>query len=229
MTLPHHPAPESTTSKAIDNATNALDTALSILETLSDLTANVPYLNAVTGVVKHLIEIREAVKSNKERAVVLFEKIGTITQTIAAGLCGLDDMHKSATVDVLKGDLEKYNSVLVDAACILNEWTSQSKVQSVLKHGDFDGIANNLEKIIEGFRDAFSAARLTAISHGQHETNTILTTLVDSDTRTKMKEWLKPANVAMNYQNASDMKHPGTGMDLYTDVISLAPWDIWVW
>ncbi|KAJ7829818.1 hypothetical protein B0H14DRAFT_3465381 [Mycena olivaceomarginata] len=89
MTPSHAPPPDSKARKAVDNASNALDTALSILETLSDFTANVPYLNAVTGVVKHLIEIREDVKSNKERADVLFEKIGTITQTIADGLCGL--------------------------------------------------------------------------------------------------------------------------------------------
>ncbi|KAJ6475397.1 hypothetical protein C8R45DRAFT_1077321 [Mycena sanguinolenta] len=127
MTPPHAPQPESKARKAVDSATNALDTAFTILETLGDFTANIPYLNAVTGVVKHLIEIREAVKSNKERADVLFEKIGTITQTIALGLLGLDNTHRSATVDALKRDLEKYNSVLVDATRILNEWTSQSK------------------------------------------------------------------------------------------------------
>ncbi|KAJ6475445.1 hypothetical protein C8R45DRAFT_907177 [Mycena sanguinolenta] len=238
MTPPHAPPPESTASKVVDNATNALDTALSILETLSDFTANVPYLNAVTGVVKHLIEIREAVKSNKERAEVLFEKIGTITQTIAVGLLGLDNTHRSATVDVLKRDLEKYNSVLVDATRILNEWTSQSKVQRVLKRGDFDGIANNLEKRIEGFRDAFSVARLTALSQGQHETNTMLyalsqgqheantklTTLVDTDTRAKLEKWLKPADLAVSDQNASNKKHPGTGKWLLENSVEFSEW-----
>ncbi|KAJ6474352.1 hypothetical protein C8R45DRAFT_935745 [Mycena sanguinolenta] len=191
MTPPHAPPPESKASKVVDNATNALDTALSILETLSDFTTNVPYLNAVTGTVKHLIEIREAVKSNKERAHVLFEKIGTIIQTIAVGLLGLDNTHRSATVDVLKGDLEKYNSALVDAAHILKEWTSQSKVQRVLKRGDFDGIANNLEKRL----------RVSAMH--------LVKRLVDSDTRRKMKEWLKPADLATSDQNASTRSIPG--------------------
>ncbi|KAJ6475483.1 hypothetical protein C8R45DRAFT_1217124 [Mycena sanguinolenta] len=224
MTPPHAPPPESKASKVVDNATNALDTSLSILGTLSDFTANVPYLNAVTGIVKQLIEIREAVKSNKERADALFEKIGTITQTIAVGLLGLDTTHRSATVNLLKGDLEKYNSALVDAAHILKEWTSQSKVQRVLKCGDFDGIADNLEKRIQGFHDAFSVARLTALSKGQHETNAMLTRLVDSDTRMKMKEWLKPADLATSDQNASNKKHPGTGKWLLENSFEFSEW-----
>ncbi|KAJ6474364.1 ankyrin repeat-containing domain protein [Mycena sanguinolenta] len=219
-----HPAPESTASKVVDNATDALDTALSILGTLSDFTANVPYLNAVTGVVKHLIEIREAMKSNKERADVLVEKIGIITQTIAEGFRKLDDTQKTAAADALKGDLEKYNSVLVDAARILEEWTSQSRVKRVLKRGDFDDIADNLEKRIEGFRHAFSVARLTALSKGQHETNAMLTRLVDSDTRMKMKEWLKPADLAMSDQNASNKKHPGTGKWLLENSFEFSQW-----
>ncbi|KAJ6475504.1 hypothetical protein C8R45DRAFT_1159590 [Mycena sanguinolenta] len=220
----HAPPPESKARKVVDNATNALDTALSILGTLSDLTANVPYLNAVTGVVKHLIEIREAVKNNKERANVLFEKIGTITQTIAAGLLGLDDTQRSSTVDTLKGDLEKYNSVLVDAVHILKEWTSQSKVQRVFKRSDFDGIANNLDKRIEGFCDAFGVARLAALSKGQHETNTMLKTLVDSDTRTKMEKWLKRVDVGVNYRNASNKKHNGTGKWLLENSLQFREW-----
>ncbi|KAJ6447621.1 hypothetical protein C8R45DRAFT_1136732 [Mycena sanguinolenta] len=223
MTSPH-PAPESKASKVVDNATNVLDTALGILETLSDFTANVPYLNTVTGIVKNLIEIREAMKSNTERASVLFDKIGTITQTIATGLLALDGTHRSAAADALKGDLEKYNSILVDTTRILNEWTSQSRVKRVLKRGDFDGIADNLEKKIESFRDAFSVARLTALSQGQHETNTMLTMLVDSDTRAKMEKWLKRGDVGKNYQDASSKKHPGTGKWLLENSLEFKEW-----
>ncbi|KAJ6474336.1 ankyrin repeat-containing domain protein [Mycena sanguinolenta] len=221
---PSHPGPESTARKTVDNATNVLDTAVSFLGTLSDFTANVPYLNAITGVVKHLIEIHEAAKSNKERADVLFKKIGTITRTIAAGLLELNDALRSAAADALQGDLEKYNSILVDAAHILKEWTSQSIVQRVFKHGDFDGIANNLEKRIESFHNAFGVARLTALSKGQHETNAMLTTLIDSDTRTKLEKWLKPAGLAASDQNASNKKHPGTGKWLLENSFEFSEW-----
>ncbi|KAJ6475428.1 ankyrin repeat-containing domain protein [Mycena sanguinolenta] len=224
MTPSHAPPPESKASKFVDNAMNALDPALSILNTVTGLTANVPYLNAVTGVIKNLIEIREAVKSNKERADVLFEKIGTITQTIAAGLLELNDAHRRTAADALKGDLEKYNSVLVDAAHILKEWTSQSIMQRVLKRSDFDGIADNLERRIEAFRDAFSVARLTALSKGQHETNAMLTTLVDSDTRMKLEKWLKPADLAVSDRNASKKKHPGTGKWLLENSFEFSEW-----
>ncbi|KAJ6475512.1 hypothetical protein C8R45DRAFT_1159606 [Mycena sanguinolenta] len=221
---PPHPAPECTTSKVVDNAMNALDAALSILATLSDFTTNVPYLNAVTGIVKNLNEIRQAVKSNKERADVLFEKIGTITQTIAAGLLGLNDAHRSAAADALKGDLEKYNSILVDAARILKEWTSQGWTKRVLKRGDFDGIADNLEKKIETFRDAFSIARLTAVLQGQDEMNVILTKLENTDTRMKMEKWLKRVDVGVNYQDASNKKHNGTGKWLLKNSLELREW-----
>ncbi|KAJ6475433.1 ankyrin repeat-containing domain protein [Mycena sanguinolenta] len=224
MTPPHAPPPESKASKVVDNAMNALDTALSILNTVTSVTADIPYLNAVTGVIKNLIEIRKAVQSNKERANVLFEKIGIITQTVAEGFRTLDDTQKTAVADALKGDLERYNRVLVDAARILEEWTSQSRVKRVLKRGDFDDIADNLEKKIETFRDAFSVARLTALSKGQHETNAMLTRLVDSDTRMKMKEWLKPADLATSDQNASNKKHPGTGKWLLENSFEFSQW-----
>ncbi|KAF8184303.1 ankyrin repeat-containing domain protein [Mycena galopus ATCC 62051] len=224
MTPPYAPLPESTASKVVDNATNALDTALSILGTLSDFTANIPYLNAVTGVVKHLIEIREAMKSNKERADVLFEKIGIITGTLAEGFCTLDDTQKIAAADALKGDLERYNRVLVDAAHILKEWTSKSGVKRVLKRGDFDGMANSLEKKIETFHDAFIVARITALSKGQHEMIAMLTTLVDSDTRMKLEKWLTPADLAVSDQNASNKKHPGTGKWLLENSSEFSEW-----
>ncbi|KAJ6474361.1 hypothetical protein C8R45DRAFT_1217412 [Mycena sanguinolenta] len=201
-----------------------LSTALSILETLSDFTTNVPYLNTVTGIVKNLIEIREAVKRNKERADVLFEKIGTITQTIAAGLLELNDAHRSAAADALKGDLGKYNSVLVDAAHILREWTSQGLVKCVLKRSNFDGIADNLEKKIDTFRDAFSVARLTALSQGQDEMKAILTKLDNTDARTKLEKWLKPADLAGSDQNASNKKHPGTGKWLLENSFEFSQW-----
>ncbi|KAF7336480.1 Ankyrin-3 [Mycena sanguinolenta] len=221
---PSHPSPHSKASKAIDNAANALDTALGILKTLSDFTADVPYLNIVTGIVKSLIDIREAVKSNKERASVLFDKIGTITETIAAGLLGLDSTQRAVAVDALKGDLEKYNSVLVDATHILEEWTSHSIIERVFKHGDFNGIADNLERKIESFRDAFSVARLTALSQGQHMTNTMLAMLVDTDTRTKMEKWLKHVDVGVSYQDASNKKHPETGKWLLENSLEFKEW-----
>ncbi|KAJ6451255.1 ankyrin repeat-containing domain protein [Mycena sanguinolenta] len=218
------PAPESKVSKAVDNATNALDNALDILETLSDFTANVPYLNAVTGIIKNLIAIRKAMKSNEERAEVLFEKIGEMTKTIGDGLLQLDDEHRSAAAGALKRDLEKYHKVLVDVVHILTEWKSQSWTKRVLKHGDFDGIADNLEKKIETFRGLFELSRFIALSKGQQETNTMLTTLVDSDTRMKLEKWLKPANVRTNHQDALNKKHPGTGQWLLENSLEFREW-----
>ncbi|KAF7336477.1 HET-domain-containing protein [Mycena sanguinolenta] len=155
---------------------------------------------------------------------MVFEKIGTITQTIATGLLGLDDMHRTPAADALKRDLEKYNSVLVDAAHILEEWTSHSIIERVFKRGDFSSIADNLEKKIESFRDAFSVARLTTLSQGQDEIKAILTKLDNNNTRSKIKEWLKPPGVAANYQNASDKKHPGTGKWLLENCLEFREW-----
>ncbi|KAJ6475514.1 ankyrin repeat-containing domain protein, partial [Mycena sanguinolenta] len=42
--------------------------------------------------------------------------------------------------------------------------------------------------------------------------------------RTKMKEWLNPIDVAMNYQNASDKKHPGTGKWLLENSLEFKEW-----
>ncbi|KAJ6475371.1 hypothetical protein C8R45DRAFT_907156 [Mycena sanguinolenta] len=39
-----------------------------------------------------------------------------------------------------------------------------------------------------------------------------------------MKEWLKPADVAMNYKDASDKKHPGTGKWLLENLLEFKEW-----
>ncbi|KAJ6474371.1 ankyrin repeat-containing domain protein [Mycena sanguinolenta] len=66
--------------------------------------------------------------------------------------------------------------------------------------------------------------RLMTLSEGQHETNTMLTTLGDSDIHRKMKEWLKPIDVTMNYQDASDKRHPGTGKWLLENLLEFKEW-----
>ncbi|KAF7353386.1 Multiple ankyrin repeats single kh domain [Mycena sanguinolenta] len=223
MTTPHSTS-RSKTRKAVYNAASTLDNALGILKTLSALTATVPYLNITTAIFKNLIEIREAMKSNKERASALFHNIEIITQFITEGLLGLDHTQRGTAVDALKGDLERYNSILADTVQILNEWTSQSRVRRVLRSCDFPSIADNLEKKIDTFRDAFSVARLTALSQGQHEMNAMLTTLIGSDTRTKIDKWLKPADVGMSYQDALNKKHPGTGKWLLENSLAFREW-----
>ncbi|KAF7371295.1 HET-domain-containing protein [Mycena sanguinolenta] len=213
MTSPH-PMSETKASKIVENVTSTLETALGVLETFGDLTANVPYLNTITGVVK----------SNKERVNVLFDKIGIITQTIAESICTLDETQRGAAAESFRGDLEKYHSVLVDAARIVNEWTSHSVMRRVLKRSDFDGIADNLEKKIETFRDVFSVARLARLSQGQHEANNMLAKLLNSDTRSTLKDWLKPADVGANYQDALNKKHPGTGKWLLENSLEFREW-----
>lgn len=49
----------SSIAKVVEIASTAADAGLDILETLAELTENVPYLNMITGVVKKLIEIHK--------------------------------------------------------------------------------------------------------------------------------------------------------------------------
>ncbi|KAJ7657606.1 hypothetical protein B0H14DRAFT_3179403 [Mycena olivaceomarginata] len=118
-----------------------------LLGTFSNLTANVPYLGAITGTISKLIEIRTAMKSNKERASALLDKIGTITTAIAKGLLCLDDTQRGTAADVLKEEIwRSITRYWCTAACILSEWTSQGIMKRAWKYGDFGGIADSLEK-----------------------------------------------------------------------------------
>ncbi|KAJ7845344.1 hypothetical protein B0H14DRAFT_2584684 [Mycena olivaceomarginata] len=212
--------PQSKTSQLVDGASTALEATLEVLELLGSVTDKVPYLNIITGCISKLIKIRNEMTANKERAGDLLSKIGEITRVVAQGLRDLDESNRSVAVRGLEDDLKRYQStswaliggsVLNETCAILNEWTTQGFLKRTWKHGDFPDIADGIDRKIDAFRDAFSVARLTALSTGQDALDMKMQTLIDEATRGRLDKWLKPANVGQSQQDAAEKCHPGTG------------------
>ncbi|KAF7350143.1 Pfs domain-containing protein [Mycena venus] len=203
--------PQSKTSQLVDGASTVLEATLKVLELLGSVTDKVPYLNIITGCISKLIEIRNEMTANKERASDLLSKIGEITRVVAQGLQDLDENKRSVAVRGLENDLKRYQSVLNETCGILKEWTTQGFLKRTWKHGDFPAIADGIDRRIDAFHDAFSVARLTALSTGQDALDVKMQTLVDKAKRAELNKWLKPANVGQSQKDAADKYHPGTG------------------
>ncbi|KAJ6537485.1 hypothetical protein DFH09DRAFT_1283512 [Mycena vulgaris] len=164
---PRAPATQSKTDKLADAATTSLEVALKILGLLTDVMENVPYINAITGCIQKLIDIRKAIGANKKRAEDLLDNIGEVSRVVAEGLRDLDDDRRSIAAQGLSTDLNRYQMVLSESCTILMEWTSQNRVKRFWKYGDFPDIADGIDRKINAFRDTFSASRLIALSQSQ--------------------------------------------------------------
>ncbi|KAJ6537492.1 hypothetical protein DFH09DRAFT_1090846 [Mycena vulgaris] len=154
---PRAPATQSKTDKLADVATTSLEVALKILGLLTDVTENVPYINAITGCIQKLIDIRKAIGANKKRAEDLLDNIGEVSRVVAEGLRDLDEDRRTIAAQGLSTDLNRYQMVLSESCTILMEWTSQNRVKRFWKYGDFPDIANGIDHKINAFRDTFSS------------------------------------------------------------------------
>ncbi|KAJ6514053.1 hypothetical protein DFH09DRAFT_1197038 [Mycena vulgaris] len=146
----------SKTGQFVDTATTTLEAAFKILQLLTVVTANVPYLNAITGCIQKLIEVQRVLSDNKKRADDLLNNVGVVSCAVSQGLCDLDERRRSIAVKGLHEDLQRYETVLIDTYGILRDWMSKGFVKRLWAHGDFAGIADGIDRRINAFRDAFS-------------------------------------------------------------------------
>ncbi|KAF7350321.1 hypothetical protein MVEN_01336600 [Mycena venus] len=164
---PPAPATQSKSDRFADVATTSLEVGIKVLGLFTDVTKNVPYINAITGCIQTLVDIQKSMKSNKECAEALLSNIWEVSRVLAAGLESMDPPSQSIAGNHLKDDLKRYQSVLTETSRILEEWTSKGFVKRLWSHGDFPGLADGIDRRINTFRDAFSASRLIALSQNQ--------------------------------------------------------------
>ncbi|KAJ7461184.1 ankyrin repeat-containing domain protein [Mycena latifolia] len=118
---------------------------------------------------------------------------------------------RTSALERLEVDLRRYEIFLREVCDILSHWTSQSFAKRVWSYGDFPGIADSIDGRLDAFHDAFNIARLLDLLHGQNVLDKNMQTLVNGETRRNLKEWLKPADVAVSEQDAANKRHPETG------------------
>ncbi|KAJ7487141.1 ankyrin repeat-containing domain protein [Mycena latifolia] len=210
-TLPPARAPASKADQAIDTASTILQDALKILELLTDVTENVPYLNTITGCIHTLIDIQKAMSDNKKRANELLGNVGEVARIVAQGLQDLDEGNRTTALSQLEVDLRTYQMFLTEICDILSNWTSKSFAQRLWSHRNFPDIADGIERRLDVFREVFSVARLIALTSGQNALDAKVQSIIDKDMRTNVEKWLHPANVAASGQDAANQRHGETG------------------
>ncbi|KAF7347071.1 NACHT domain protein [Mycena venus] len=209
------PSKHSQASKVLDMASTTLEAALTVLEVLSSVTKNVPYLSTITGCIQELMDIQKSMAYNKERAAELLTKIGEISRDVGNGLRELGEDGRNAALMRMKDDLKRYKELLRDTCTILTDWTSQRSMKRLLSHEDFKGITNSIDRRLDAFRDAFSVSRLIALSIGQGVLDGKIQFVVDHTVRTNLERWLQPASVAVSQRDAANKRHRGTGNWLF--------------
>ncbi|KAJ7898971.1 hypothetical protein B0H13DRAFT_2664450 [Mycena leptocephala] len=227
---PPAPATESKTVQVSDVAATSLEVALEILKLLTDVTENVPYINTITGCIQKLIDIRKEMSDNKSRADELLDKIGKISRVVADGLHNLQERKSTASMR-LSADMHRYQIVLGDTCDILEEWTSKKFLRRFLKHGEFAGIAEAIDRRLDAFHDVFSAALLISLSSTQDALDTKMQTLVDQGTqlvdqgiRTTLDKWLEPVKIGQSQATASGKRHTATGLWLVKERPEFKEW-----
>jgi hypothetical protein len=113
-----------------DVVTTSLEVGLEIFKLLSDMTKNIPYLGAITGCIQNLINVWQvclpvtlqslgltqsyvpvqSMKSNKERAEALLNNIWAVSRVLVVGLQLMDPQSQSTAANLLKDDLERYQT-----------------------------------------------------------------------------------------------------------------------
>ncbi|KAJ7178119.1 ankyrin repeat-containing domain protein [Mycena filopes] len=219
MTPPAKPA-----KSKINQLQDAAAFGLEILDLFADLTKDVPYLGVVSRCVEKVLHIGKEMKDNKQRADELLDKILDVSRMLAEGFKEVDVVKRSAAEEKLQEDLKRYVIVLSDTADALTEWMEKGFLRRVTS--DFPGIATNVERKIQTFRELFNASRLIGLSKGQDLLNTHMQHLVDDATRTRLNNWLHPPQISVSQRNTLNQRHPaGTGSWL----LSLPTFKEWIY
>ncbi|KAJ7243017.1 ankyrin repeat-containing domain protein [Mycena rebaudengoi] len=221
---PPAPVTQSKTTQLLDVAATSLEAALKILELLANVTENVPYIGAITGCIQKLINIQKAMGANKKSAKELFDNIGELSRVVAQGLYDLDTDKRSIAIQGLSADLNRYQMVLSESCDILTKWSSQSRIELIWKHSDFPDIVASIDRRINTFRNAFSAARLISLSRIQDILNLKIQTVVDLGVRAILEKWIQSPRVDQSQSSASGKRHPGTGLWLLKECPEFQEW-----
>ncbi|KAJ6503534.1 hypothetical protein C8R45DRAFT_894773 [Mycena sanguinolenta] len=227
--------PQSKKDRVLHAAETALSAATDILALVSDFTENVPYINAVTGVINKLIEIKKEVDDNKDRANVLVLTILDVSTDLAQALRDMPEEKGGDSVsDALKSladDLKAYERLLKGANLILQKWLSSSRLKIFFKRDDFKSMADGIEYKLAKFREAFELKRLISLDVGQSALKVMsqeladkVQSLVDDNTRVKLRDWLKAADVGQNQKAGEDRYHTGTGNWFLEETAEFQQW-----
>ncbi|KAF7378482.1 hypothetical protein MSAN_00275600 [Mycena sanguinolenta] len=174
--------PQSRKNRVLRAAETTLGATTEILALVGDFTENVPYVNAVTGVINKLIEIKKEVEDNKDRANVLVHTVLNVSMDIAQTLRDIPGKKGSNVRDILRSlvdDLKAYEILLKDVNMILQNWLSSSRLKFFLKRDDFKSMADGIEWKLTKFREAFELKRLISLDVGQSALKVMGQELVD--------------------------------------------------
>ncbi|KAJ6600354.1 hypothetical protein DFH09DRAFT_1128093 [Mycena vulgaris] len=159
---------------------------------------------------------------NRKRADDLLTNVGEVSRVIAQGLYDIDKNSRNAVIIRLNTDLEKYQIVLNEIHDILKDWMSKGFVKRLWAHGDFPGIADGIDRRINGFRDAFSVGATLSMNL---VSSTSRQKLVDQNVRGNLEKWFHPADVAESQRDAANKRHSSTGQWL----LDLAEFRDWIY
>ncbi|KAJ7503922.1 hypothetical protein B0H11DRAFT_2222008 [Mycena galericulata] len=204
--------PQSKKDRVLHAAETALNVATEILTLVGDFTENVSYVNAVTGVIKKLIEVKKEVDDNKDRANVLVRTILDVSTHVAQALRDMPEKKGSDVRDALRalsvGGRKSDTPELVVRLAL----------EAYLDRRDFKSMADGIEYKLSKFREAFELNRLISLDVGQSALKAMsqeladkMQSLLDNSIRVKLSDWLKAADVGRNQKAAEDRHHPGTG------------------
>ncbi|KAF8889868.1 hypothetical protein BD779DRAFT_1671629 [Infundibulicybe gibba] len=118
------------TSDGSNNWRAALDgtsTALALLKEVAGMFSNVPYIQAVAGVITRIIEIVDQVKSNKGRCVELVDKVKAYARIVFKALQRIGTSLEHSLVEELKEDLSDIARVLESILGILQATFASTK------------------------------------------------------------------------------------------------------
>ncbi|KAJ7511648.1 ankyrin repeat-containing domain protein [Mycena galericulata] len=213
--------PQSKRDRVLHAAQTALSVTTEILMLVSDFTENVPYVNAVTGVIDKLIKMKKEVDDNNDRANVLVHTILDVSTIVAEALRNIaqkDGSDVRGALRPLVDDLKAYEILLKEAHEIVEKLLSRSNVKQIFQRDDFKSKADEIERKLIKVREAFELKRFISLDVGQSELKvtgeklaTGMQSLVDDNTHAKLRDWLKAADVGRNQKAAEDRYYRGTG------------------
>ncbi|KAG6815352.1 hypothetical protein H0H93_010068, partial [Arthromyces matolae] len=111
----------STTTNIIDTTATVAQTVLKLAKDAREVLKNVPYVKALAGVIVQIIEIRDEIKTEKERSQELVDKVSDRSKTILEGLISVANSPRQENLGRVEGKLTKYHELLRDVLVVLKK------------------------------------------------------------------------------------------------------------
>ncbi|KAJ7187375.1 hypothetical protein C8R46DRAFT_1184977 [Mycena filopes] len=187
--------------------------ALDVVEKLAGFGETIPFVAPVANVLSQLVKGYKEVKAVDEKRDVLLARIMDIAQNLCSTIQVLKEKNHLDLIGRLKGDIEQYTRLLVEASTSVVEYNGLSAPLRAVAGTQFGTKFTDIQEKLASFGDRFRMNRLVDIVIQQGSFKQKVDKVHDIVLGKKLEQWLQsPPDMLQKQYEMQKLRQDGTGL-----------------